>query len=313
MGTNFQSVLLHAFLLFILTIIIGLIPFYLIKKTVFKHDQYMMILSLFSIGMLLGTSFMLVIPEGMKLCLENGGNVGLNLLLGFLIIHLFDQIIHWIKTSKTIQYWNYNYNECRLQEVKDLFNPKKTIGLVLKNNLIFSMSIHAFSDGLTLGASLSDNSLKIIMLITIMIHKIPAVLTLSSLMITKQKLETLEIISNLIIFSALMPIGYIIISLFNLNDSDTIGWFSANILLFSGGCLLYSSFAAFMGGDNIFHDVDMDYHTITSSSSTSKPSDFIHNEHESINLEYNLPYNNIIYIFAGISIPATISFFITEN
>ena len=90
MATGIIEILLTATFFLLATFGIGLIPIFYVNRKVSNEDKYVVFLSLFGIGMLLGTSFMLVIPEGVHACLQNDGNVGLNLLIGFLLslIHI---------------------------------------------------------------------------------------------------------------------------------------------------------------------------------------------------------------------------------
>lgn len=313
MATGLIEILLTATFFLLATFGIGLIPIFYVNRKVSNEDKYVVFLSLFGIGMLLGTSFMLVIPEGVHACLQNDGNVGLNLLIGFLAVYLLDKLVKWVGSSSYATRWGSLSNERPLSSLKDMLNIKKTTSLVLKNNVVFALVIHGFSDGVALGASSGNDSLKVIMLVAIIIHKIPAVLSLTSLMISKQKLEKLEVISNLFAFAASTPLGYLIVSLLNLKDFDAMEWLSGNLLLMSGGSLLYASFTAFLGGDNHNHNGD-DYvmvNTLEENSAT-----------ENVNLAdiemipetaLKLKYDDSVYILSGVVIPVVISFFVGDD
>ena len=199
--------------------------------------------------MLLGTSFMLVIPEGIKECIKHDGNVGLNLLIGFLAVYLLDRFIQIFTGDNTDGVLpSLDENRVQFNSLKDLLrNPKEVVAGVIKNNVVFALFVHGLSDGIALGTTVQNSSLLFVMLIAIIIHKIPAVLSLTSLMISKQKLPKWEVISNLFAFSASTPIGYVCLSIFNLKHSETMSWLSGNLLLMSGGSLLFASFTAFGG------------------------------------------------------------------
>ncbi|CAB4256261.1 similar to Saccharomyces cerevisiae YOR079C ATX2 Golgi membrane protein involved in manganese homeostasis [Maudiozyma barnettii] len=269
MGANMLQVLLMALALLVLTFAIGSLPIYWFSEESngtneeftgkSKHVQYINVLAQFGIGMLLGTSFMLVIPEGISECLEHGGNVGLNMLVGFLIVYVLDRIVQSIMNNNS-QETNPGIEirgraDIIFESWKDLVkNPKQVCQAILRNNVVFALFIHGLSDGVALGTAVNNDSLMVVMLIAIVIHKIPAVLSLSSLMISKQHLPKWEAISNLFAFALSTPLGYIVLSTFNLKHSETMSWLSGNLLLMSGGSLLYASFTAFVGDSGHSHN-----------------------------------------------------------
>lgn len=278
--------------------------------------MYLTAFSLFGVGMLLGTSFMLVIPEGVYSCLEHDGNVGLNLLIGFLAVHLLDHFVRWVgKASKEASWACFMQQDPELNSFKDLLNLKKTSVLVIKNNVVFALVVHGLSDGLALGASITNDSLKVIMLIAIIIHKIPAVLSLTSLMVSKQKLPPLVAVSNLLAFAASTPVGYIVVSLLNLGNWKAMEWISGNLLLMSGGSLLYASFTAFLGNDNHQMETRNDGFVVVDGAPSTEPFKDISD------VEINspptspthVPYGETIYVMAGVLIPTVISFFVNEG
>lgn len=278
MAVGFVGVIFMALALLVCTFLIGLTPLYLFQKATNGGDRYLdlslsdpsgddgvvvaatvpdmarqegyiALLSYFGVGMLLGTSFMLVIPEGIKECIKHDGNVGLNLLIGFLAVYLLDRFVQiLIGDNADGESPSLDENRIRFNSLKDLLrNPREMVVGVIKNNVVFALFVHGLSDGIALGTTVQNSSLLFVMLIAIVIHKIPAVLSLTSLMISKQKLPKWEVISNLFAFSASTPIGYVCLSIFNLKHSETMNWLSGNLLLMSGGSLLFASFTAFGG------------------------------------------------------------------
>ncbi|CCF57882.1 hypothetical protein KAFR_0D02350 [Kazachstania africana CBS 2517] len=248
MAIGLFGVICMAAALLVATFAIGMIPIYSIHKgsDSRNHEKYIAVLSQFGVGMLLGTSFMLVIPEGIRECVENGGNVGLNLLIGFLVVYLLDRLVQFLMKRHDSFSSNRTANES-FENFKDLIShPKRALLCILRNNVVFALFIHGVSDGVALGTTVNNDSLMVVVLIAIIIHKIPAVLSLTSLMVSKQGLPKWEAISNLFAFASSTPIGYIVLSLFNLKHSETMSWVSGNLLLMSGGSLLYASFTAFL-------------------------------------------------------------------
>ncbi|CAI4064094.1 hypothetical protein N7582_002578 [Saccharomyces uvarum] len=312
---NFWGVILLAGFLLIATFLIGLIPLYYIDKqkrsividqegddsnsdistnaniqtnnsAISGYRVKIAVLSQFGIGMLLGTSFMLVIPEGIKACVEHNGNVGLNLLIGFLGVYIIDRLVTlWISGKQTI----YTHDTVKFQNWKDIINHPRQIWMnLIQNNVVFALFIHGLTDGIALGTTTNNDSLLIVVLIAIVIHKVPAVLSLTSLMISRQNLLKWEVICNVFLFASSTPIGYIVLSVMNLSHSSTMDWISGNLLLMSGGSLLYASFTAFVGGGSHDHDL-------------------------SVEEEIVLPHDESIYVLLGVSIPLVISFCISED
>ncbi|EJS41693.1 atx2p [Saccharomyces arboricola H-6] len=312
---HFWGVILLASFLLIATFLIGLIPLYYInkQKSAILADQEggdsasdistnantqtsnsgssgyrvkIAVLSQFGIGMLLGTSFMLVIPEGIKACVENNGNVGVNLLIGFLGVYILDRLVTlWISRKQTV----YTHDAVKFQNWKDIINHPRQIWMnLIQNNVVFALFIHGLSDGVALGTTSNNDSLLIVVLIAIVIHKIPAVLSLSSLMISRQNLLKWEIICNVFLFASSTPIGYIVLSILNLSHSSTMDWISGNLLLMSGGSLLYASFTAFVSKDSHDHDL-------------------------SVEEEVVLPHDESVYVLIGVCIPLVISYCISED
>ena len=90
--------LLSAVFLFFATLGTGLIPVMYMSKLAEKGDSgmgYLKYVSDFGIGMLLGTSCLLVIPEGVEKFGDKGGRgFGISLLLGFMILYGLDRFLH---------------------------------------------------------------------------------------------------------------------------------------------------------------------------------------------------------------------------
>lgn len=316
MSAGITEVILTAIFFLVATFAIGVIPIYFFKKKLDTDDMYLTAFSLFGVGMLLGTSFMLVIPEGVYSCLEHDGNVGLNLLIGFLAVHLLDHFVKWVgKASKEASWASFMQQDPELNSFKDLLNFKKTSVLVIKNNVVFALVVHGLSDGLALGASITNDSLKVIMLIAIIVHKIPAVLSLTSLMVSKQKLPPLVAVSNLLAFAASTPVGYIVVSLLNLGNWKAMEWISGNLLLMSGGSLLYASFTAFLGNDNHHLETRNDGFVVVDGAPSTEPvKDVSDVEINSPSTSpTHVPYGETIYVMAGVLIPTVISFFVNEG
>lgn len=312
------------------------------NRGVSNNDKYITTLSQFGVGMLLGTSFMLVIPEGIKACLEHNGNVGLNLLIGFLVVYILDRGVQLLMEHPS-RFTIFQENDAtEIEGIKDLLkSPKRIIVSILKNNVVFALFVHGLSDGIALGTTINNQSLLIIVLIAIVVHKIPAVLSLSSLMISKQRLPKWEALSNLFAFALSTPLGYVVVSAFNLKHSDTMDWIGGNLLLMSGGSLLYASFTAFTDGDAPDHiplediaeegffregsnfimvDTNAANNATVGEANPSNKSDTSNIEFRNVTAVTPPPvanskasYQELIYLLLGVLVPVIISFFLSED
>lgn len=315
------------------------------NRGVTNNDKYITILSQFGVGMLLGTSFMLVIPEGVKACLEHNGNVGLNMLIGFLVVYILDKGVQLLMEHPS-RFTLFQENDAtEIEGIKDLLkSPKRILVSILKNNVVFALFVHGLSDGIALGTTINNQSLLIIVLIAIVVHKIPAVLSLSSLMISRQRLPKWEALSNLFAFALSTPLGYVVVSAFNLKHSDTMDWIGGNLLLMSGGSLLYASFTAFTDGDTPDH-IPLD--DIAEEGLFREGSNFVMIDNNAPsnpigggsnpsnkNGDSNIEFRNVtaispppvaasssykgssyelVYVLLGVLVPVIISFFISED
>ncbi|CAG8529773.1 6180_t:CDS:2 [Diversispora eburnea] len=107
-----------------------------------------------------------------------------------------------------------------------------TIGLV----------IHAAADGIALGASASEPALEIIVFLAIMLHKAPSAFGLSTVLL-REGYNRRQIRKHLSIFALAAPLSALLTYSFLQRNSelDPIGmkWWTAMLLLFSGGTFLY--------------------------------------------------------------------------
>ncbi|CCE63880.1 hypothetical protein TPHA_0G00440 [Tetrapisispora phaffii CBS 4417] len=341
MAISLTTVFLLAISLLVATFAIGVIPLYYVNKNLEQgaNGQKIAILSQFGVGMLIGTSFMLVIPEGVKSCVEYGGNVGLNLLIGFLVVYLLDRGVSVLMANSSKFSFFDDDRSADIHSVRDLLkNPKIAITSILKNNVVFALFIHGISDGIALGTTSNNEELLIVVLIAIVVHKIPAVLSLTSLMISKQRLPEWQVLSNLFAFALSTPLGYVVVSIFNLKASDSMEWIGGSLLLMSGGSLLYASFTAFTEkdydhtggyepalnpsviGSDMSLELDLDAtdptgipnKNNTSPVSLRDSNDIELNAREENTEHSKLPYDESVFTVAGVIIPIIVSFLIQE-
>lgn len=302
--------LLSAVFLFFATLGTGLIPVMYMSKLAEKGDSgmgYLKYVSDFGIGMLLGTSCLLVIPEGVEKFGDKGGRgFGISLLLGFMILYGLDRFLHALQAGHILSGWfDASAAPDPLERNIDLINPRKTVPFILTNNIVFALVIHAFSDGLALGIAESYDSLKFVMLIAIIIHKIPATLSLTGIMISKQRLPKLQVISNLIAFSISTPFGLLFVILMRFVSKDLIEKMSDGLLVLSGSSLLYASLLALISPSKDQEQQLQNDGPIPVSGSVLEMGEGVTTE-EKIEQE-SLP--DVRLLLLGIFIPLMISFF----
>jgi zinc transporter 9 len=120
-------------------------------------------------------------------------------------------------------------------------SPKVTRSLATTTGLV----IHAFADGIAMGASStsSDSQVGFIIFLAIMIHKAPAAFGLTSVLL-KQGLSKRAARGHLIIFSLASPFGalstYLLVSLIGGDhmEGQKGQWWTGMLLLFSAGTFL---------------------------------------------------------------------------
>lgn len=200
-------------LLFLGTFAIGVLPLYYASRS--PSEKALALMSQLGLGMLLGVAFMLVIPEG----LERAGEkyAGLDLLVGFLVTFLAES---WKKVAVGTQ---------------------GVAGKVLGNSVVVALTVHAIADGLVLGVAAGEIRMLLVLLVAVVVHRIPVVLSLVSVLVSRQRLPRKEVTGHLLLFSVASPVGYLIALLFSAFGVSS--GFSGHLLLASGGSLLYAGFA----------------------------------------------------------------------
>jgi zinc and cadmium transporter len=203
-----EKALFYPFLIFIfgITMVGGWLP---TVKT-WSKATFQMIIS-FCAGVLLGAVFFHILPESAPVL---GDTMGYPIMAGFLMIFLLEKFIMVHPCEE---------GECDYHKV----------GL----SAYVGIGIHSVLDGVAIGAgSLMNLSLVIILAVTI--HKFPAALALSSMLVKGAEYSRRKILISMFIFALATPVGAIL--------SYTIlqGWDAhlvAIALGVSGGTFLYIS------------------------------------------------------------------------
>jgi len=110
------------------------------------------------------------------------------------------------------------------------------------SSITIGLVIHAAADGIALGASASQPKLELIVFLAIMLHKAPSAFGLCAVLL-REGLGRRQIRRRVAIFSASAPTTAILtwILLGNIGEMGTTKalWWTAVLLLFSGGTFLY--------------------------------------------------------------------------
>lgn len=216
-----------------------------------------------SVGLLISTSLVVIIPEGVETLYSNNNEsdaqvettsnlanhtiVGLSLLVGFAVMFIIDQFTstHVHSTNQTAHHTK-NRNSIELdamlsstseipenqtsQSVQSLSSSTPTIGLI----------VHAAADGIALGASASHPQLSMVVFFAIMLHKAPSAFALTTVLLS-EGLSRAKVRQHLLLFSISAPIGalstYLLLQ-FSFQIQNLEYW-TGILLLFSGGTFLY--------------------------------------------------------------------------
>ncbi|KAK6501660.1 hypothetical protein TWF481_009490 [Arthrobotrys musiformis] len=202
-------------------------------------------ISSFGMGLLVGTSLIVIIPEGVStlysaysdpephhssetntirslLTSRDGDShghdesehhdasperyVGLALAVGFVFMYLINLLSTWSARTNERAYSTFSMNNLRS------FNSPESTETPLSSNRSFSTTlgllIHATADGIALGATANSSrpSLGLIVFFAIMLHKAPAAFGLVAILL-KQGLSKRQARTHLIAFSLAAPVG----------------------------------------------------------------------------------------------------------
>jgi zinc transporter 9 len=186
--------------------------------------------------------------------------IGVSLILGFILMFLVDHLPEAIAPSKP----RYQPLHISLSDLSRGPHSSSSASLNALNTPVSPMPermhppqprssattvgliIHAFADGIALGASSTapSTSLSLIIFIAIMLHKAPAAFGLTSVLL-KQGLSKRTARTHLVMFSLSAPAGAIFtwtlvhaLGRSALGGDDGLTWTTGWVLLFSGGTFL---------------------------------------------------------------------------
>lgn len=256
--------------LLLLTTIMGACSFAagMLPLMISLSEERLKLVSTLGMGVLMGTSLIVIIPEGVETLYggsggtgestESGGGasshsfVGLAMVLGFLMMYLIDKIPTLIQPHKPHSQPYIavdNLNELGAygapNGVEDLASNTKKEGARRSLSTTIGLVIHSAADGIAFGASATSSNIALtgIVFFAILLHKCPAAFSLSVLLL-KNGLAKKKVRQHLTVFSLAAPAGaiatYLVILLITpaTSDDSSTQWWTGLILLFSGGTFL---------------------------------------------------------------------------
>lgn len=184
----------------------GLIPLY------FKENSRALHLFIsFGAGVLLGAAFLHMIPDAAEYI---GSDLGLPILGGFLLLYILEKFI--MTHPCPSEHCEYHH-----------------VGL----SAFIGLSLHSLITGLALGAGIMVPKLGFVVFLAVILHKLPASLSLSSLFI-KERYSTKKLFAYLTAFSLMVPVGATLTYLFLEHTTKGI---IGILVAFSAGTFLHVS------------------------------------------------------------------------
>ncbi|NOZ62317.1 MAG: ZIP family metal transporter [Calditrichaeota bacterium] len=198
------SLLVYSFFIIVIAWIGGAIPIYFRKNSFVIH-----LFISFGAGVLLGAALLHMTPDAAKYI---GPRLGLPILLGFLSLYIFEKFI--------------------------MTHPCPSEGCEFHSvgiSAFVGLSVHSLITGLALGAGIFVPHLGMVVFLAVVLHKLPASLSLSSLLI-KEHYSNKSIMLLTLLFSVMVPIGAFI-TFFVLQGTSLIA--IGYLIAFSAGTFLH--------------------------------------------------------------------------
>ncbi len=178
----------------------------------------------FGAGVLLGAALLHMLPDAAAYL---GRSLGVPTLLGFLTLYIFEKFLMTHPCpAPTCDYHH--------------------VGL----SAFVGLSFHSLISGIALGSGALVPELGLVVFLAVALHKLPASLSLSSLLI-KEGYRTRSVVLIVFVFSLMVPIGALATYLLAQNlDHATIGF----LIAFSGGTFLH------IAADDLIPEVHHELH-----------------------------------------------------
>ncbi|MFQ5451110.1 MAG: ZIP family metal transporter [Nitrospinaceae bacterium] len=205
-----EKAIFYPFLVFIF--LISMVGGWIPTVKIWSQSTFRMIIS-FCAGILLGAVFFHILPE---ITVVLGGKVGFSIMIGFILIFLLE---------KSIMVHPCEEGECNYHK----------IGVAAYVGIGF----HSILDGMAIGAG-SMMNLSLVIILAVTIHKFPASLALSSLLVRGGGYSREKILLSMFIFALATPLGALL-SIFIFQGLDD--YVIASALGVSAGTFLFISVA----------------------------------------------------------------------
>jgi len=220
-------------------------------------QQKIRLISVFGTGILISTALLVIIPEGVDTLYSTTdtsprAKVGLTLLAGFLVMYLVDKLpaVSLASENGSFLPLSFDMSTSRFSNTENPplspSSPPPTSSMHQHDSVkstSVGLVIHALADGIALGASVAteNSALEAIIFLAIMVHKAPAAFGLAAVVLQAGGVSRAK--KTLAIFSLSAPVGailtYLVITILGSSDTALIQWWTAILLIFSGGTFLY--------------------------------------------------------------------------
>ena len=256
--------------MFVATFVAGILP---LKLTVAQH--HLKYLSFLSMGILIGTAMMIILPEGIETISHETTDValyvGFPILLGFLTMYILDCM------------FSTNVKAQESSVVESVVGSPITLGLIF----------HGIIDGISLGSSLASGEvMTLIIFAAIIIHKIPTSFSLSTILLQEGTPDS-KLYWHILLFALLSPSAcwftFVLIKLVNAKSNLVIGV----LFLYSAGTFLFVV-------NHVMHEFSSnDFYTLPTS---------VESDTTTVESHSKISRNELILSLIGILIPTLLSF-----
>lgn len=256
--------------MFVATFAAGIVP---LRLAVAQH--HLKYLSFLSMGILIGTAMMIILPEGIETLSQETTEVslyvGLPLLLGFLTMYIIDCL------------FSTNVKAQESSVVESIIGSPITLGLIF----------HGIVDGIALGSSFASGEvMTLIIFAAIIIHKIPTSFSLSTILLQEGTSDS-KLYWHVLLFALLSPLAcwltFVVIKLISTKSNLVLGV----LFLYSAGTFLFVV-------NHVMHEFSSnDFYALPTS---------VESEMTAVESHSKIPRNELIISLVGISIPTLLSF-----
>ncbi len=204
MDAHLETLLIYLIIIMLTAWIGGAIPLFFRWRSLVIH-----LFISFGAGILLGAAFLHMLPDAAEYI---GSQLGLPALLGFLTLYVMEKFV--MTHPCPADHCEYHH-----------------VGMAA----FVGLSLHSLITGISLGAGIMVPKLGLVVFLAVLLHKLPASLSLSSILV-KENYTTKSIALIILIFSLMIPAGALGIYFFAIHTTKTtLGY----LVAFSAGTFLH--------------------------------------------------------------------------